>query len=1081
MDRELVALNAITFSAYEAADDVWREDLVHVEGMHEEAWTNVVRLHNALKRGQDGDNVVIQGRPGLGKTHFIGRLRSHTIGNSDVFVLVQLSSSRDFWPSLVMSVVDSLNRPVAGGSTQVKALLGVFLSSAGVSQDVLPQLGDPDLAPDKVKDIRRAIDRKFSRLSVDRIALEVTIALALVSYGDFHASDIGDSYLMGIEIDEEDRRLFGFRRLVATPRQIVQALCRLVELSGKVAIVAVDQLDGLIAMASAEQVDEGGEQGLLDRTATGLMDLAEDNPLHLIVVSCLAVTWSRIESQAVQSAAARYGVPLRLRQVPSAQVGADLIAAYFARGFRRADFVPPYSTWPIHPEAFVSAHEYSPRDLLNIANAHLRMCRQQGYVTELKSLAPSEPPPTTKTSPGTAQGTTVEPPTNDQTVIVAIDGEYQSALRRTKTIKDWDEVSELLLAALGAWVHENELGDSFRPDAPPGKDPPLHARLRQMVNPGTEEEVHWSFRAIPHTNAVAALNRLRKAITASGLGMAGMRHLVVIRDDPWPRGTRTEEALKELVDKGGRVLPLSADDVRVLGALVTLWKKHEQDLIPWLRARRPASGTKLLTEVLGHLVTEGPAVDGVVGLPGGGGGEPAVQVKGPPSQGQGPSTRATVTPATDKGPTAQEQGSREPPKKVPEIVTLPSEPSIPLGTSAGSGRTVFLRLEQLRRHAVVFAGSGSGKTVLIRRLIEECALQGVSSIVLDPNNDIARLGTPWPEPPDHWVDGDGDKAARYFAETETIIWTPRLNRGRPLAFQPLGDLAAVKDDAEDLRIAVENAVATLLPRAGLPKTGKKLTQGKAILIEALKDFALHGGTGLKGFLSYLNDLPDGVSQLANAQKQASDMAQTLMAATVNDPLFGGEGETIDPGVLLTPADGKRARVSVISLVGLPNDDQRQSFVNQLQLALFAWAKKNPAGDRPLGGLFVMDEAQIFASSSGDSPSLRSTLALASQARKYGLGLLFATQAPKGLHNQIPGNATTQFYGLMNAPAQAAAVRDMARLKGGDVPDISRLGPGRFYAASDVVALQKLNTPMCLSHHPRSPLNQEEILALAQMR
>ncbi|MDM4784641.1 AAA family ATPase, partial [Micromonospora sp. b486] len=50
----------------------------------------------------------------------------------------------------------------------------------------------------------------------------------------------------------------------------------------------------------------------------------------------------------------------------------------------------------------------------------------------------------------------------------------------------------------------------------------------------------------------------------------------------------------------------------------------------------------------------------------------------------------------------------------------------------------------------MFAGSGSGKTVLIRRLIEECALRGVSAIVLDPNNDLARLGEAWPEPPPGW-------------------------------------------------------------------------------------------------------------------------------------------------------------------------------------------------------------------------------------------------------------------------------------------------------------------------------------------
>ena len=70
--------------------------------------------------------------------------------------------------------------------------------------------------------------------------------------------------------------------------------------------------------------------------------------------------------------------------------------------------------------------------------------------------------------------------------------------------------------------------------------------------------------------------------------------------------------------------------------------------------------------------------------------------------------------------------------------------------------------------------------------------------------------------------------------------------------------------------------------------------------------------------------------------------------------FGGAGTPVDPGVLLTPSDGYRARVSVISMIGLPSDEQRQSFVNQLQMALFAWIKRNPAGERPLGGLLVMD-------------------------------------------------------------------------------------------------------------------------------
>ncbi len=387
-------------------------------------------------------------------------------------------------------------------------------------------------------------------------------------------------------------------------------------------------------------------------------------------------------------------------------------------------------------------------------------------------------------------------------------------------------------------------------------------------------------------------------------------------------------------------------------------------------------------------------------------------------------------------------------------------------------------IDLLRRHTVIFAGSGSGKTVLIRRLVEECAVLGVSSIVLDPNNDLACLGTPWPQAPRGWRENDEALAKRYFETTEVVIWTPRRETGRPLAFRPLAGLLAMKDDAEEFVIALDNAVESLLPRAGLPSSGGKAEQGRAVLKQALQAFAKAGGGELGEFLAYLSNLPEGVT-LASAPKLSEHMAQTLMAAAMNDPLFGGEGAPADPGMLLTPSKGKKARISVISFIGLTSDDQRQGFVNQLQMALFAWVKKNPAGERPLGGLFVMDEAQNFAPSSGSTPSTASTLSLASQARKYGLGLIFATQAPKGLHNQIPGNATTQFFGLLNSPTQIDAAKEMAAAKGGTVSEIGGLTTGNFYVASEAINLKKINTPSCLSYHPKSPLTEQEVLELAR--
>jgi hypothetical protein len=99
-------------------------------------------------------------------------------------------------------------------------------------------------------------------------------------------------------------------------------------------------------------------------------------------------------------------------------------------------------------------------------------------------------------------------------------------------------------------------------------------------------------------------------------------------------------------------------------------------------------------------------------------------------------------------PAARPNGVDGPPHQPPianPAAAVETTSSISLGASPGTGESIDVRLDDLRRHTAIFAGSGSGKTVLTRRLIVGCALAGVSTIVLDPNNDLARLGTPWPK------------------------------------------------------------------------------------------------------------------------------------------------------------------------------------------------------------------------------------------------------------------------------------------------------------------------------------------------
>ena len=378
---------------------------------------------------------------------------------------------------------------------------------------------------------------------------------------------------------------------------------------------------------------------------------------------------------------------------------------------------------------------------------------------------------------------------------------------------------------------------------------------------------------------------------------------------------------------------------------------------------------------------------------------------------------------------------------------------------------------------VVLAGAGSGKTVLLRRLIEETALLGIPSIVVDGANDLARLGEPWPARPVSFTDEDADKSARYHAQTDVIVWTPGRSNGNPLHLGLLPDFAAVAQDPDELTQTVAMTASTLAAMAG-KKTDDK---ARAILDAALRLFAQQGGGDFATFLDVLTDLPEEASlKISTARKVATALSDSLRAAVQTNPLLHQEGEPLDPGILFGLSSA-RPRVSVLSLVGLPGLDAPLQFVNQLAMTLFTWVKKNPCpSDRPLRGLLVLDEAKDFVPSQGSTPCKESLIRLAAQGRKYGLGVVFATQAPKSIDHNVIANASTQFYGKASSPAAIDTVEEQLRVRGGTKFDVARLPSGRFYlAGKGMAAPVKIAMPLCLSHHPASPPDEADVLRRAR--
>jgi hypothetical protein len=1033
----------LRFNWAPVADDLWRPLPYHVEELHRDVVRLVMRNVELARAGNDASpiGVVIEGQRGSGKTHLLGWLRDRVQREGGFFILVDLLDVSDFFQNAVRSTVESLCRAGDGGESQLKLFLRRLANEVGVQRNVRRAVAGDTLLTRKTLDAFVDAIRRHDRV-VGRECQDVLRALVLLAAEDLRAQDAGDAFFTSVDDDALTR--WGVRRIERTPQQLVRDISRLLALTGPT-VIAVDQIDTLIAQSRSTTGDTAGHDDAADtvveRVAHGLMDLRQVTRRTVTVLACIPLTWRLIKTHATDTVQDRFRETVQLHTIPNPRVGQRIVELRLAGHYREQGFAPPYPTWPVRPEAFDESVDFTPRQLLQTVEGFIQECVAAGEVKELGRLVRVE-----ERVPGDAD---VAPaPDRD---LVGLDRRFEELVSAADVAaavdpqREDEVMPDLLAAGLTAWVAEQGTGHDYTIDPRPGAKPALHARLRQTLDEETDDEIHWAFRAIAADHAVAALSRIRKACSAAGLSPdVPKRKLFLLRRWEWSPGPKTRQELERFTASGGRRLGFTDEDLRAMAALHTMVTDNDPSLRAWLAARRPTRRIGILREALGDepVTTREPAPNDPAGTDGSG------------------SAAVPATRVADRDPAV---------------------PAVPLGRAMETGEPLHLELEALRKHAAIFAGSGSGKTVLVRRIVEECALKGVSSIVLDPNNDLSRLSDPWPAPPAGWGPGDADKAAAYIGGTDVVIWTPRRESGRPLSFQPLPDFRGVMDEPDELDAAIDAAVAALAPRAKVDGNTTKANLGQAVLREALHAFAVRGGGRLRDFLALLANLPQGVSTLQRADRIAADLSQALAAAMVNDPMFGGSGEPVDPGILLTPAPGKRARVSVISFVGLPSDDQRQSFVNQLQMALFAWVKKHPAGERPLGGLLVMDEAQTLAPSGAMTACTQSTIALASQARKYGLGLLFATQAPKALHNRIPGNAATQFFGFLNSPIQIAAAREMAQAKGGDVPDISRLRTGQFYMALEGTSLVKTQTPLCLSYHPKSPPTSEEVIARAKAR
>jgi hypothetical protein len=374
-----------------------------------------------------------------------------------------------------------------------------------------------------------------------------------------------------------------------------------------------------------------------------------------------------------------------------------------------------------------------------------------------------------------------------------------------------------------------------------------------------------------------------------------------------------------------------------------------------------------------------------------------------------------------------------------------------LETKSAKEGLILYDSKDLVTHGVCVGMTGSGKTGLCIGLLEEAALDGIPSIVIDPKGDMPNLLLTFPELRTEdfipWINEDdarkkelsteeyarrqaemwknglaawgqtGERISRLRQSADFVIYTPGSSAGIPVSILKsfAAPPAAILDDTELLGDRISSTATSLLGLMG--KEADPIRSREHILISTILDSAWKQGRDLDlaSLIQQIQTPPItkiGVIDIESfyPSKDRFDLAlslNNLLAA----PGFSAwlEGEPLDiNSVLYTP--GGKPRVSIFSIAHL-NDAERMFFVSLLLNQILSWTRMQ-SGTTSLRAIVYMDEIFGYFPPVANPPSKAPLLTLLKQARAFGVGILLATQNPVDLDYKGLANTGTWFIGRL---------------------------------------------------------------------
>ena len=357
---------------------------------------------------------------------------------------------------------------------------------------------------------------------------------------------------------------------------------------------------------------------------------------------------------------------------------------------------------------------------------------------------------------------------------------------------------------------------------------------------------------------------------------------------------------------------------------------------------------------------------------------------------------------------------------------MPSSKAIDLALEKATKEPVAIDPIGLMKHSVILAQSGSGKSFMIGRLLEEIILKTRARVVvLDPNSDFVRLAQPdesiWKarKLKDWFYPNETFKefSAEWNAKERVVVGSNRnLRDARPLVMD-WGSLDSYQMAAIcgiDIQSDSDLYWYLFLTR----QIAQETWEGEVENYYDFEHFRDRSEEVLRFVTSGRGRVLIKENPLARTLKQSVGGRTSLRFRAIVDAIAEyqvwrsrGDGE-ID---VCEFVDMNRAQQAlVIDLQSLTRQEERISVVTRILATL--WNKRREAhweairdierkkSDTRVPLFLVIDEAHNLIPQEKDNPAIRKLsseiIRVAAEGRKYGIYLIVATQRPRKLDTSV---------------------------------------------------------------------------------